>query len=399
MVATTEKLRFGLTEAGKAILRGMIYVALASLIVPAFGVLAILGCVMLTAVLVGFVMRPRVRIDGNLPDRVVAGRAAELIYTLSNIGRMPAYSLWVGFAAPPQTIEQVTGEHTLSRLGAGETSEVTVAIRPTRRGCYQMSHPICRSAFPFNLFWFGASRKGQESLTVLPAFWRLHMPLRRLSRHAETAGVRLAGRTGVSPEYIGSRPYMRGDSPRHIDARAWARLATPEDCDNYAAIVLDTRIVDTRRHVESGQIDELEAAVSLCASVAFTMNSSHFIELLLAGTELYEFTGWPREARLERIHELLARIEASQAQPDERLVMSLADRFDQMSQVVFILLSWDSATRQLVDRAQRAGCHCTVVLIGEPDSSRAGAEPIPLWAETVRVLSAQEILSGAVKML
>jgi uncharacterized protein (DUF58 family) len=309
----------------------------------------------------------------------------------------------MGFAAPPQTIEQVTGTDTVSRLGPGETSEVTVTIRPTRRGCYQMSHPVCRSAFPFNLFWFGASRKGQESLTVLPAFWRLHMPLRRLSRHTETAGVRLAGRTGVSPEYIGSRPYMRGDSPRRIDARAWARLATPatkeydEDCDNYAAIALDTRIAQTPRHVNSGQIDELEAAVSLCASVAFTMHNSHFIDLLLAGTELHEFTGWPREARLDRIHELLARVEASQALPDERLVTSLVNRFDRMSQVVFILLNWDSVSQQLVDIAQRAGCYGTVVLIGEP--TRHSHEPIRPWAGTVRVLSAQEVLSGQVKAL
>ena len=112
-----EKLCFGLTEAGKAILRGAIFVAMAALIVPAFGVLAILGCVLLTALVVGFVVRPRVRIDGNLPERVVAGRATELTYTLQNIGRTPAYNLWVGFTAPPQTIEQVAGTHTVSRLG------------------------------------------------------------------------------------------------------------------------------------------------------------------------------------------------------------------------------------------------------------------------------------------
>ncbi len=405
MAIADEKLRFGLTEAGRVVLRGTCYVALAALVVPAFGVLSILVCVLLTALLVGFAVRPRVRVDGHLPDRVIAGRTARLTYVLRNTGRLPAYGLWVGFPTLPQAIDQLAGEHTVSRLGPGESTQVTVTIRPSRRGRYRVGHPVCRSAFPFNLLWFGASRKGEESLVVLPAFSRLQMPLRRLSRHAQNAGMRLAGRTGVSPEYIGTRPFMSGDSPRHIDARAWARLAAPatkeydEDCDNYAALVLDTRVGDTSARDKSGQIDELEAAVSLCASAAFTINSSHFIDLLLAGPDLHEFTGWPREARLDRIHELLAGAEPSQAPVDERVVVSVADRFRAMSQVVFILLDWTTTNQRLVELAQRAGCYCTIVLVGGPAAARGSADLIPMWAGTVRVLSPQEILSGKVKQL
>ena len=405
MAIVDEKLRFGFTEAGRVVLRGMGFVALAALVVPAFGVLSILACVLLTALLVGFAVRPRVRIDGNLPDRVIAGRTTQLTYVLRNTGRLPAYNLWVGFTALPKAVEQVAGEHMVSRLAPGQSTQVTVTIRPNRRGCYRIGHPVCRSAFPFNLLWFGASRKGGESLVVLPAFCRLQMPLPRLSRHAQTAGMRLAGRTGVSPEYIGTRPFMAGDSPRHIDARAWARLAAPatkeydEDCDNYAALVLDTRVRNAAARDKSGQIDELEAAVSLCASVAFTINRSHFIDLLLAGPELHEFTGWPREARLDRIHELLAGVEPSQARPGERTILSVMDRFREMSQVVFVLLDWTAANRQLVESAQRAGCHCTVVLIGDSAAVRMSEDLIPTWAGTVRVLSPQEVLSGKVRQL
>ncbi len=405
MAIVDEKLRFGFTEAGRVILRGMGFVALAAFIVPAFGVLSILVCVLLTALLLGFLVRPRVRIDGHLPGRVVAGRTTQLTYVLRNVGRFPAYNLWVGFTALPQAIEQIGSEHTLPRLAPGETAQVTVTIRPTRRGCYRIGHPVCRSGFPFNLLWFGVSREGEESLIALPAFSRLQMPLRRLSRYAQTAGMRLAGRTGVSPEYIGSRPFMRGDSPRHIDARAWARLSVPatkeydEDCDNYAALVLDTCIPDTATRDKSGQIDELEAAVSLCASVAFTMHSSHFIDLLLAGPELHEFSGWPREARLDRIHELLAGVEPSQAPANERAVMFMLDRFREMSQVVFILLGWTQTNQQLVELAERAGCHCTVVLIGDSKAARVSEDRASTWAGTVRVLSPQEILSGRMKQL
>lgn len=405
MAIIDEKLRFGLTDAGKVVLRGTGFVALAAVIVPSFGVLSILVCVLLTALLVGFVVRPRVRIDGHLPDRVIAGRATALTYVLRNTGRLPAYNLWVGFAALPQAIEQCEGERAVARLCPGQTAEITVTIRPTRRGRYRIRHPICRSAYPFNLFWFGASRQGEESLIVLPAFWRLEMPLRRLGRHARSAGTRLAGRVGVSPEYIGNRPFLPGDSPRHIDARAWARLAAPatkeydDDYDNYAALVLDTRIPDAATLSKSGQIDELEAAVSLCASAAFTIHSSHFIDLLLTGPDLHDFTGWPREARLDRIHEVLAGVEPSRAEPGERLIFSLADRFYEMSHVIFILLSWDAASQRLVELAERAGSHYSVLLIGECADPRAGDDLIPSWAGTVRVLSPQEILSGQVKTL
>ncbi len=405
MAIVDEKPRFGFTEAGRVVLRGMAFVALAAFIVPAFGVLSILACVLLTALVVGFVVRPRVRIDGHLPGRVIAGRTTQLTYVLKNTGRLPAYNLWLGFPTLPQAIEQIGSEHTVSRLAPGETAQVTVTIRPTRRGCYRIGHPVCRSGYPFSLLWFGVSREGDESLIALPAFSRLQMSLRRLSRYAQTAGLRLAGRTGVSPEYIGSRPFMRGDSPRHIDARAWARLAAPatkeydEDCDNYAALVLDTHVPDAAARDKSGQVDELEAAVSLCASVAFTMNASHFIDLLLAGPELHEFTGWPRDARLDRIHELLAGVEPSRTAPSERTVMSVLDRFREMSQVVFILLGWTQTNEHLVELAERAGCHCTVVLIGDSKAAQASEDLIPTWAGTVRVLSPREILSGKTRQL
>ena len=405
MAITHERLGLGLTEAGRVVLRGTAFVVLAAFIVPAFGVLCILACVLLTAVVVGFAVRPKVHIDGHLPDRLVAGRIAELTYTVMNTGRLPAYNLSMGFTVLPQAIEQITGEHTIPRLGPGQTTRVTVAIRPTRRGRYKIGHLVCRSAFPFNLFWFGTSRRDEENLIVLPAFSRLQMPLRRVGRHTQTAGMRLAGRLGISPEYIGSRPFIPGDSPRHIDARAWARLAAPatkeydEDCDNYAAIILDTHVRDAGLRSKNRQIDELEAAIGLCASVAFTIYHSHFIDLLLAGPEVHEFSGWPREARLNRIHELLAEVEPSRAEIGSPTVMALADRLQEMSQVVFILLDWTETGRQLVELAERAGCYCTVVLIRKPGASRPNETLIPAWAGTVRNVTPQEVLSGQVRQL
>ncbi len=418
MKKTAGRLCFGLTDAGKMVLRGTGFVALAVLIVPAFGVLSALVSVVLMALLVGFVLRPKIKLSGNLPDRVIVGQTVRLKYVLKNVARLPAYNLCVRFApkgvskrgALPEVIEQIGGEHLISRLGPGETTEVTIAIRPKRRGYYQIKQPICQSSFPFNLFSFGTSRDDEETLIVLPAFSRIQIPLRRLSRHVHASGARLAGRTGLSLEYAGNRPFMPGDSPRNIDARAWARLSVPatkeyyDDFDNYTALVLDTGVPEVLSGPSSSEIKELEAAVSLCASVAFTINSDCLIDFLLAGPDLHQFPppatsgGWPGKVRLDKIHEILAGVEPSRGYSLEHIAPKLANRFYEISEVVFILLKWDKAYRRLLELAGQAGCHCTVLLIGQSGQMHVDEDNLS-WTENVRFLSPDDILTGQIKRL
>jgi len=423
MKKTDGRLCFGLTDAGKMVLRGTGFVALAILIVPAFGVLSALVSVVLMALLVGFVLRPKIQISGNLPDRVIVGQTVRLKYVLKNVARLPAYNLCVKFApegvpkpsALPEVIEQVGGGHLISRLGPGETTEVTIAIRPKRRGYYRIKQPICQSSFPFNLFSFGTSRDDEQTLIVLPAFYRLQIPIRHISRYVHPAhpmggihasGARLAGRTGVFLEYAGNRPFLAGDSPRNIDARAWARLSVPatkeyhDDFDNYTALVLDTGVppILSGSGSSSNEIKELEAAVSLCASVAFTINNDCLIDFLLAGPDLHQFTALPRKVRLDKIHEILAGVEPSKGHSLEQIALKLANRFYEISEVVFILLKWDKAYRQLLELAGQAGCHCTVLLIGQSGRIHLDEDNVG-WPENVRFLSPDDILTGQIRRL
>ncbi len=367
------RLRFGLTDGGMMLLRGVVYVGLAALVVPAFGVLSVLVSVMAVALVVGFLVRPRISVCGTLPDHIIAGQPAELVYTLRNVGRLAAYHLSLQFPSLPETFEPTGAAHVIPRLRPGETAEVTLTIRPARRGSYRVGPPVCRSSFPFNLFHFGTPRGAEESLLVLPAFSQLQLLLPCLSRHVTTGGVRPAGRMGASPEYIGNRPFMPGDSPRRIDVRAWARLARPatkeydNDLDNYAALILDTRVPETRWKSKTRESRELEAAVSLCASVAYTIHRDCLIDLLLAGSDLHSCAGLPKATRLERIHESLATVAPADAYRLEQIGPLLEERLPEISEAVFILLHPDDLYRQLVEQADRAGCHCTVVVVGEPD--------------------------------
>jgi hypothetical protein len=404
MARAEGRLRFAMTDAGKVILRGIGFLAFAALIIPAFDVLSVLLSVMLVALMVGLVFRPRIVVTGTLPDRIIAGEVAHLTYTIRNIGRLPAYHLRVRFRALPEAIEQTAEAQVAGRLGPGQSTEVTVAIRPQRRGCWRLRPPVCESSFPFNLFHFGRARDEEESLVVLPAFSRLDVSLPYVSRHVNASSLRPAGRTGTSPEYIGNRPFQRGDPPRRIDVRAWARLSVPatkeydDDLDNYAALVLDTRVPGLSMGPRSGpawsrsslagrllrrlvqgrsarrrgaplppQARELEAAVSLCASMAYTIHKDCLIDLLLAGTELHSFTSLPRTTRLDRVQEILAAVEPSTGYTAEQVGALWEDRLEEISEVIFVVLHWDGTYQQLARMAEQAGCHVTALVVGEAD--------------------------------
>jgi uncharacterized protein (DUF58 family) len=289
----------------------------------------------------------------------------------------------------------------VSRLGPGDTAEVIVTIRPKRRGYYRIKRPVCQSSFPFELFSFGRSRNDQENLIVLPAFSLLRILLRHLNPQARSDSSILVGRTGAFPEYVGNRPFMPGDSPRRIDARAWARLAVPatkeyhENLDNYTALVLDTGVSKALSPLKSEESKELEAAVSLCASVAYTINDDCLIDLLLVGPDLYQFTNWPRKMRLDKIHEVLAGVEPSVDYTTEQMAPILSDRLGQISDVVFILSGWKKAYRRLLELAGRAGCHSTVFIIGEAGKIDLDRDETA-WAENIQVLSPDEILTEQV---
>jgi uncharacterized protein (DUF58 family) len=395
------KLRIGLTDAGKMILRGIGFVALAALIVPAFGVLSALVSVFLMALVVGFVLRPRVQVSGYLPDRVVINQAVQLRYMLKNIGRFPAYNLCLRFDLLPESIEQVENGHVVSRLVPGDTVEVIITIKPKRRGYFRIKHPVCQSSFPFGLFSFGSSHDDQENLIVLPTFSLLRILLRGLNPQVHSYSSILAGRTGAFPEYAGNRPFLPGDSRRRIDARAWARLAAPatreyhENFDNCTALVLDTGVPKSLMLLKSNGSKEFEAAVSLCASAAYTINDYCLIDLLLAGPDLYQFTNWPRKMRLDKIHEILAGIEPSMDYAPEQMEPTLADCLHRISEVVFVLYGWKKAYRQLLELADQAGCHSTVFVIGESGKIDLDRQEIA-WRQDVLILSPDEILTEQV---
>lgn len=404
MARTDASIHLTLTDAGKMLLLGTGFFFLTAAVIPAFGVLTALVSVLLTALLVGYVLRPRVRITGTLPDSVIVGQSIQLRYAIENAAHVPAYDLELQFETLPEAIEKVGQAAVVSRLAPGETAEVSMTIRPRRRGHYRLPSPACQSSFPFNLMSFGRRHRSEQALTVLPVFYRLQFPIQRLSRYVRTGGAGSAGRTEVSPEYAGNRPFLPGDSPRRIDTRAWARLSVPatkeyhDYSDSRAALVLDSRIPAGLRPAEAEDIPALEAAVSLTASIAYSINQNCLVDLLLAGSELHEYASWLRGARLHKIYEVLAGVQASEGYSLNAAASALADRFYEVSEAIFILLDWDETYSRLLESAARASCHNTVLLIDGPAEARGQTDEVR-WADVVKTVSSDDILNGRIDRL
>jgi uncharacterized protein (DUF58 family) len=225
-----------------------------------------------------------------------------------------------------------------------------------------------------------------------------------MSQNVYTGGARLAGQSKAFPEYAGNRPFLPGDSPRRIDARAWARLSVPatkeyhDDFDKRTALILDTCVSESPLSSSSNANKKLEAAVSLCASVAFTINNDSLIDVLLAGIDIYQLTTLPRMIRLDKIHDILAGAEPSKGYSLEKISPVLISQFPRISELFFILLRPNREYRYLLEMARQAGCHCNVLLIGKPGQMHVDDDNMS-FNGNVRYLSPDDILTGQIKSL
>jgi uncharacterized protein (DUF58 family) len=395
-----------MTEPGRVLLHGAACILLASLIVPAFGVLAALVTVLLTALVAGFILRPRVLIRGNLPESVTVGQVVRLRYQLENTARVSAYGLSVELDSLPPSIEPLDGSQVVPRLIPGGTADVTVSFTARRRGRFLMPAPVCRSGFPFNLFIFGLSREGRQPLLVLPPVFPLRLPLQDRAVQVDLSGSGWSGRTEISPEYAGNRPFVAGDSPRRIDVRAWARLSVPATKEYYTtqerlvSLVLDSRLRGASS-VNAEPDERFEAAVCLCASVASSLDRDCSIDAAVIGSTLHPFSQIPKSERFDVLHRLLATVEPSDDYDLETVFQDVEERWRMTSEVVFILLAWDRTYGRLIELAAKAGCHTTVVLIGDataatPGPSRRVDDESTVWAARTAVPAPRDVLEGRV---
>ena len=383
----------GLTDLGRQTLWATLLVLLASLLVPAFGVLCTLVCLQAVALAMGLALRPAVSLRCDLPDRLVAGREATVRLQVRNDSGRPAYDLACGLESLPQGFQVADGMRPIESLGPGQAVEWSCTVVSQRRGRHRLDGPVCRSAFPLNLVHVGRAFSCPQTLLVLPAFYDLDPQTLGSWIGLHSDGLQLLGGTGTYPEYMGNRPYVPGDPPRRIDARAWARLSVPavrefqETGEPRMGLFLDT-CPGHEGNAESAH--DFEAAVSLCASVAHSMRRCCTIEWFAAGGEVHALAAPCQGERSDRVQEILAEVGPAESSAAETSAEAMAEQFAAVSEVVFVLLSWDTQRRQWVEWAQQAGCRTTILVVAREADPRGQADGMEVhWVRPSRTRDGQ----------
>jgi len=392
------------TASGKGVIAGLLLSAAlgsATVEIPIYQIFCALFALLCTDRFAGFLLRPTLEVHGAFPTQATAGQVVTGRYEVVNRGKRTAYDLGLRFFRLPPSFDAADPETTLGHLPPGRHLSAAVRLRPLRRGLYALPPPRAYSTFPFNLTRDGRSQTAAAKVLVVPHFHPLAGLDIPIGTRYQPGGIALTSNVGESPEYIGNREYVPGDSARRIDHRSWARLARPvvrEYQEEYycrVALVLDTFVPPRRKAGREGFAD-LEAAISLSAAVADALSRGEYlIDLFAAGPELYVFRAGRHTAHFENILEIVACVEACRRNPFETIAPALADELTNISTVIAVFLDWDESRRQLARTAVEMGCSVKLLIVRDGETS----EPVDFDEGQVISLSVAQIQQGGLEVL
>ncbi len=312
--------------------------------------------------------RPHARLRATHAGRIGAGETLAVEITVEALGRRGIGWTVLPDRLPP-AVDSVPPEGIgLAVLASGETAHVKLGLLCRRRGAYRLRGFRVETAYPLGLMMAQQVFPGTESLLVYPQF----APLARLevpaSRRYQPGEVALASHLGDSLEFIGNRDYREGDPIRSIDWRATARLSRPvvrEYREEYmlrAAVILDTHAPPPAPGLPPPPA--FERAVSTAAAVSdYMARSEYLVDLFAAGPDLHRLTTGHGTAFLDDILDLLACVDASDAEDFETLEQALLEFLSQITLVVCVLLDWDAVREGFVERLREQGAGVKVVIV------------------------------------
>ena len=312
--------------------------------------------------------RPHARLRATHAGRIGAGETLPVEITLEASDRRGIGWTLLPDRLPP-AIDAVPPEGVgLPVLTAGETARVRLGLLCRKRGAYRLRGFRVETAYPLGLMVAQQVFPEAESLLVYPRF----SPLARLevpaSRRYQPGEVALASHLGDSLEFIGNRDYREGDPIRSIDWRATARLNRPvvrEYREEYmlrAAVIMDTHAPPPAPGLPPPPA--FERAVSTAAAVSdYMARSEYLVDLFAAGPDLHRLTTGHGTAYLDDILDLLACVDASDAEDFATLEQALLEFLSQITLVVCVLLDWDAVREGFVERLREQGAGVKVVIV------------------------------------
>ncbi|MHC4871320.1 MAG: DUF58 domain-containing protein [Planctomycetota bacterium] len=394
------------TEAGQ---RLIIVTTIAGAVAAVFGInipvyyyAILLFSMFLSARLIGFIFRPRVLIERELPERVSTGAEITVSADVINKGIFPVFDLAVSENHPPEGIELSTDRIYVDCIQSGDKSRVEYSITAQQRGIYDFRGPIALSFYPYGLFTTVKRVESPHRMLVYPAFNSISAIDVPVGRKHQPGGLQMVSHTGDSEEFLGNREYVTGDRQRDIDQKAWARVGKPiirEFQQEYLcriALIVDTFIpsgaIDSfwegsHRRAELHKIlskitpnfvgaeryrttDELEAAISLGASIADALSRQEYvIDIFAAGPELYHFQAGRSLAHLDNILDVLACIEACPVDPFAKLGPALSEEISEISTAIVVMLDWDEVRENFIRSILNMGVAVKLIVVKNDETT------------------------------
>jgi uncharacterized protein (DUF58 family) len=301
-----------LTPSGKAVVLSMFFILMATAIIPALGTFACLLAMLICSLVFGALFKPRINIRTELSDQTTVGIDTKVQFRIKNTSSLHSFCLSLVLDDLPQGWQYTGAPLVLPHLKPKSTEMLEVILTPTRRGRFTLPCPACYSSFPFHLVSFNVAKGQASQITVLPAYDYIQIETLNQSMSAQYAGSGVSPTPSHLPEYAGNRPFLSGDSLRHIDSRAWARLAEPvikeyhNDMQRHCVLWLS----DFRKAWPKTQDwdQEFEAMISLCASIAYSFGRNTLVDYLIIGHEIHDLSRFNADTRIAHILDVLAGI-------------------------------------------------------------------------------------------
>lgn len=203
-----------------------------------------------------------------------------LEFHVENRGRLPVLDLHLCHSSLDDAWSVEILDPHISRLLAGESARVRLRLTPLRRGTAPLPRLSVESQFPLGIHRIRGFQPPPENILVYPAAAQpIHPSLWEAGQSRATGQRQLAGHSGWSGDYVGSREYFPGMPVRRWDYGSWARLGRPvvREFSNpqrpQARLLLDLR----RFSVRNNEIDDaVESVISVAGELGKTLIAMGF---------------------------------------------------------------------------------------------------------------------------
>jgi len=317
-----------------------------------------------SALAIGLVFRPKVRLTRRLPPPACAGETMSYPVVVENLGRFAARDLVVEERHLPPDLRPFGVAPVIEQLGPGESTQVTLKLACNLRGVYELKALQAATSFPLGLFKMPGKRKLRERVLVYPSYKRLERFEVPHGRNYQPGGLPVASKVGESCEFFGTREWREGDQPKDIHWLSFARtgqLIVREFQEEYfvrLAMVLDIEARSRR--------DEaiFERALSTAAAIADVLaRQEYVVDIFAAGPEVFHFQAGRALAHFENILEILACLEPGDSLDMQALKSVLLPEAPRLSAVVLVMMDWDESRAGLVRELKQNGVAVRVLCL------------------------------------